>query len=248
MNKKLWILNLALVAAVATVGVRVRNASQQAKLHEQQTLAKRVAPPGAPPYAPIPTAPAVEAGGYVEIARKLLFDPTRDATIIVDPPPPPPPPPTPEPVPPMPVYQGKANLGDGPIYFMAPAGSKKFARVKVGDEVGPFKLVAASAKELTLEWNGQTFVKAMDELREQKPLQMANAPAGGAPGAPTPPPLPPPPVVMREVGPGEEIAGGGRACAADDSYKEGSVVSGFRKRVLHTPGFGDDCRWVPAQQ
>jgi hypothetical protein len=240
-NKKLLILNLALVAAVATVGVRIRDGSRVAQTHAAATLGKKVARVPAPPYSPLAPAPPVTAAGYVEIAQKMLFDPSRNSQVIVEPPPPPPPPP---PMPALPKYRGQMNLGDGVIASLADAGNGKYQFVKVGEDIGPFKLVAANKRELAFEWNGQVIRKSVDELQDHSIVQAA-APAAAAGAAP--PPTVVVPLVKREIGPGAEMSNGYKACEAGDSYANGTVVGGYKKSVMALP-FGEDCKWVPAQR
>ena len=108
MSRKLLVLDVVLVAIVVYAGFQLRQgvAGRQgarggdaADFHEGAG--------GAPVFTPLPAEAPVVAAGYVDIAQKILFDKSRNPTVVVDVPPPPPP----KPMPPLPVYHGLMNLG-----------------------------------------------------------------------------------------------------------------------------------------
>jgi len=134
-------------------------------------------------------------------------------------------------------------LPGGPIAILS-TGGESSQGVRVGEHIGQYVLTAINSNSLTLEWNGQSFVKSTDELaalvRDQGPQQQAQAPAdGGRTQAPAPPPPPPEPV---KPGPGVETPYGIRACNMNDGTAEGAVMDGYVKRVYTSP-FGKTCGW-----
>src|SRR6185295_17971778 len=107
MNRKILLLNLALLALLGTLGWMLRAHWQQARAEHLATLAK--APrvnAQLPPPAPVPPQPAVPAN-YLEVAQRMLFSKDRNPNVIIEAPPPPPPPKPEEPPPPRPVYFGQ---------------------------------------------------------------------------------------------------------------------------------------------
>ena len=110
MNRKLLILDVVLAAVAVYAGFQFRGQWLAAKAREAAILNRKLTPPPPPQFAPLATAPPVLSAGYAEIAQKLLFDRSRNSTVVVEVPPPPPP----KPMPPLPVYHGMMNIGDGP--------------------------------------------------------------------------------------------------------------------------------------
>ncbi|MEI9976516.1 MAG: hypothetical protein WDO73_33345 [Ignavibacteriota bacterium] len=66
------------------------------------------------PVSPLSRQPAVVPSGYIEVAQKTLFDPSRNPNL---PPPEKPAPPPPRDPPPLPSFHGMMDFGDpqGPI-------------------------------------------------------------------------------------------------------------------------------------
>ena len=54
----------------------------------------------------------------------MLFDRSRNSTVVVEVPPPPPP----KPMPPLPAYHGMMNLGDGPVAVMSVNARRRIRR------------------------------------------------------------------------------------------------------------------------
>jgi hypothetical protein len=240
LSRKLLILDLALIAAVIFTGVRVRDQVRAAKEREAAILKRKAAPTAPPPLAPLAPVPPAMPSSYVSIAQNMLFDKSRNSTVVVEPPPAPPPKP---PMPPLPFYHGQMRLpGEGPIVILSLASDKQHEAVHPGEEIGPFKLVGATSQELSFEWEGQVIRKSLDELIDRSgggssaPAAGAAAPAGPRPSAP------PPPAAKAQVGPGADVGNGVKACVPNDSYEDGAVVDGYRKSVKRSP-FGTLCEW-----
>ncbi len=234
MNRRLIALDVVLVAAVVWAGFQLRNYWRDATAREKATLTRKVDPGPAPRFTPLAAPPGVLASSYAAIADKMLFDRSRNSTVVVEVPPPPPP----KPVPPLPVYHGMMNLGDGPVAVMSVNASAPHQEVHIGDVIGPFKLLDVNSREIALEWDGKVIRKLTDELEDRtvredsEPVRAAAAPAA-------------PPPVATPQGPGGDTGRGFRACAPNDSTPDGSVVDGYRKTSVTTL-FGMQCRWEPA--
>ncbi len=241
MNRKLWILNLTLVALAVTAGIQLRNRWRADQQRKGSPLHRAIRPIAPPPFTPAPPPGAALPANYLNVAQKDLFDPSRNPDVPVEPPPPPPPPP---PMPPLPVYHGAMNLGDGPVAIMSVTAATKAESVRPGERIGEFKLVDITRTDLTLEWNGQTIRKDLYELRSHS--APVAEPAAAVARAEAPPP-PKPADTPRAKGPGEVYPSGSRGCQQNDTTPFGAVVDGFKKVSAPTP-FGAACIWDPVSK
>lgn len=237
MKRKLWLLNLVLLALLVYTGRQWRQSAQAARAREAAELNRKVKPAPPPPFTPLPAPAAVTPAGYADIAQQMLFDRSRNPNVVIETPKPPPP----KPMPALPVYHGQMNLGDGPVAIFSVTASSAHQAVHPGEEIGPFKLLAVNADEVDFEWDGKKVSKKVDELTERKvePEQQAAAPV-----VRTEAPPPPAAAAPATPGPGADNGAGGKICNANDPTPAGAVVDGFRKIVAPTP-FGNICRWDP---
>jgi hypothetical protein len=235
LNRKLWIVNIALAAVALYAGVQLRKEYLAAQDREAR-VHKLVTPTPAPPYAKAPVEAPVTATAYADIAQKMLFDKSRNPTVVLELPPAPPP----KPMPALPVYHGLMNLGGTrAILSLSKEAPQQF--VRPGEPIGQFKLVDVNSEEMTLEWDGQTIHKKVDELTAPAAAPESAAARTDVPSAPTPPPP------AAKSGPGTDLPQGGKTCAMNDGNAEGSVVEGYKKVVYSGP-FGPSCIWQPASK
>jgi len=235
LNNKLLLLNFVLLGATIYTGVQFRNQYLAAKARERAMLNQKIKPAPPPPMTPLPPAPPVMPSGYADIAQKMLFDKSRNPTVVVVVPPPPPP----KPVPPFPVLKGMMNLGEGLTAVFSDKPGGRPMEVKPGDAIGPFTLVAVNEREAVFQWDGKTFRKSVDEIidRSKESSEETSRPApGAAPAAPAQP------LIKSPTGPGAEAGNGIRVCNPNDSMPAGAVADGYRKVMISTP-FGQACRW-----
>ena len=237
MKRKLWLLNILLVAAIALAGWQLRKEAREFHARERATLDKR--PPVPAPPAPPPAAapPTVTGAAYLGIAKDMLFSKDRNSQVIVDPPKPPDPP---KPLPPLPAVYGVMNIGDGPTVMMSEKSGGRQRGVHPGEKIGEFKLVSANSDELVLAFENRTVKKKVDELIDRGGVEsvVSAGPAGVAAGASSTPV--PPPVGKPE--PGVKLGDGLANCQANDPAPDGTIVNGMRKVVRQTP-FGAACSW-----
>jgi hypothetical protein len=236
LNRKLLILDVVLAAVAVYAGFQFRSQWLAAKAREAAIMNQKPNPLPPPQFTPLSTAPPVLSAGYAEIAQKLLFDRSRNSTVVVDVPPPPPP----KPMPPLPVYHGMMNIGDGPAAILSVNAGSPQMEVHPGEMIGPFKLVDVTTQDIALEWDGKIIRKTVDEILDRTTRQVvadASTPVSAA--------APVIPVVKTPIGPGEDTGRGYKVCAPNDSTPDGSVVDGYRKVAIATP-FGSACRWDPA--
>jgi hypothetical protein len=237
LNRKLLILDAVLAAVAVYAGFQFRGQWLAAKAREAAIMNQKPNPLPPPQFTPLATAPPVLSAGYAEIAQKLLFDRSRNSTVVVEVPPPPPP----KPMPPLPVYHGMMNIGDGPAAILSMNAGSPQMEIHPGDMIGPFKLVDVTTQEIALEWDGQVIRKTVDEILDRTTRQVAADANSAGPGAPPPPVLP---VIKTPLGPGEDTGRGYKVCIPNDSTPDDTVINGYRKMSLPTP-FGNACRWDP---
>lgn len=242
MNRKLLILDAALVGALLYAGVAFRNTWRAAKAREAAELRHKIPVVPVPRFPAEPTPPAVMATNYAQIPQKFLLDPSRNSVVVVEPPPPPPPPP---PMPPLPVYHGQLNLGDGSGLFAILSLDNKTPHQAIhrGETIGQFKLLDVNREGIDFEWNGQTVHRSLYEVTDHSAVaqQEADAAPQRAVAAAA---APPPQVQEQPLGPGVEGLNGIRICQGHDSNPAGTVQDGFRK-VLKAGPFGMSCYWEP---
>ena len=243
MNRKLLILDAALVGALVYAGIQFHSAWRAARAREASQLHARIPAVPVPRFPAEPAPPAVMATNYAQIPQKFLLDPSRNSVVVVEPPPPPPPPP---PMPPLPVYHGQMNLGDGSGLFAILSVDNKTPHEAIhrGEAIGQFKLLDVNREGIDFEWEGQTVHRSLYEVTDrsaaaQQESDAAPQRAVAAAAAPPPPQEP-----ERPLGPGVEGLNGIRICQAHDSNPAGTVQDGFRK-VLKQGPFGMACYWEP---
>jgi hypothetical protein len=232
LKRKLLILDAVLIAAVFFAGVRMRDEWRTEKVREAAALNRKVIPAAAPRYDPLAQAAPALPSAYLDIAQKMLFDKSRNSTVVIETPAAPPP----EPVPPLPVYHGQMDLGDGLIVMLSETSTAAHHGVRVGEEIGPFKLVDANAREMAFEWKGNVIRKSVDNLLDRSGAvpSAASGAAERSVQAAAPPPKP------QKIDPNS-------SCNPNDGYGDGAVVDGYRKTVTPSP-FGPICRWDAVRQ
>ncbi len=236
MRSKLIILNLALAVAVVYAGLRIRAQWSQARQEEKAVLNKKAQAPAQQPLGALPATQPVLPSGYLDVAQKMLFDKSRNSTVVIETPPPPPP----KPEPPLPAYHGQMNLGDGQMVILS-EGSGPHKPIRPGEMIGEYKLVGATRTELAFEWDGKIIRKRVEEVMTRGgPQKQAEAQAP-APAAPAPQKAAP-----IKMGPGPDTGAGFKACNPNDGYPAGSVVDGYRRVDMVSP-FGIQCRWDPVR-
>jgi hypothetical protein len=235
LNRKLLLLDVVLAAVAVYAGFQFRSQWVAAKAREAAIMNRKLNPLPPPQFTPLANPPAVLSAGYADIAQKLLFDRSRNSTVVVDVPPPPPP----KPVPPLPVYHGMMNIGDGPAAILSLTANSPQMEIHPGDPIGPFKLVDVNTREIALEWDGKIIRKTLDEILDRATRQVAADSGGQGPSAPPPPVVQ---VIKSALGPGDDTGRGYKVCLPNDNTPDGTVVGGFRKVSLPTP-FGNACRW-----
>ncbi|HLH44016.1 MAG TPA: hypothetical protein VKV74_13580 [Bryobacteraceae bacterium] len=249
-NRKIWLLNLTLVALAGLLGWRLRLAWLAGQTQERAFLsqAPHVRALIAPPPAPLPA--PVKPADYDQVAQQMLFSRDRNPNVIVAPPPPPPPPP---PMPALPSYYGQMAIFGPPVVLLSvePNGEQKSYRA--GDLVGKFKLVAFDSDSITFDWNGQNVVRKLSEVMGKDTEKPAAPAAAPAPSATFAPPVdagktsitaepPKPTLATKPAAPGNDMGAGFRACVAGDASPAGTVANGYTKKIV-TSLMGPQCFW-----
>ena len=240
MNRRLILLNLALVALGGSLGWLLRERWLEARAHEraifEQAAHARIvlAPPQIAPLKP------VTGAEYIDVAQKDLFAKDRNPNVIIDAPPPPPPPP---PMPALPSYFGQMRIGE-PVILLTPAANAVQKSYHVGDKVGPFEIVSFDYEKIALKWNDKTIERPLAELTpKEAPPELARAAAV----QPAPPRAQP-----RILGAAEsekpdsqigvDMGAGFHGCVTGDASPSGTIVNGYKK-VISAGLMGQSCHW-----
>lgn len=248
MKKKLLLLDLVLLTAVAMAAMQARDKWREASKREQVMLGQKVTPTPQPPYAALAAVQPLAAAAYVGIVEKNLFSMDRNPTVIVEVVAPPK-------MPELPVYYGVMNLGDGPFAMMSVKSGETQQEIRYGEKIGEFVLVAVNHEEITLEWDGKKIKKRPSDLSPKeptpnKPAAAAAAAAGAEPATGAAQPQAAASLSVRsapaEAAPGKDTGGGYRACVPGDASPAGTVRDGMRKVSTASP-FGAFCRWEPVK-
>jgi hypothetical protein len=263
LNRKLVLLNVALLALAGALVWMLRAAWLNSQAKEHAVLARTVPPKkilAPPPPLPVKTVTPAE---YIDVAGKMLFAKDRNPTVILEAPPA-----KPEaPMPALPRYYGQMAIGEPVALLSLAAGSQR--GYHAGDPIGDFTLVSFDRDRIEFEWKGKSIQRKVEELRPKDDAPAAvqragAAPAGTSPNAPN---------TTSSVG----LMGGGRAatalggasaatsggkaedpggdsvmgplqpdgshsCLPADSSPPGTVHSGFIKNVTPTV-VGILCNW-----
>ena len=175
MNRRLVLLNLALLALAGALVWTLRTNWIQAKARERVVLQRKVAAKAvlAPP--PLPAVKAVAPADYIDVAGKMLFSKDRNPTVVVEPPKPPP-----EPVmPALPNYHGQMAIGE-PVILLSMSANAVQRSYHAGDQVGDFKLVSFDENRVDFEWKGKNVERKLEELKPKETTGAAGAQAAKA--------------------------------------------------------------------
>ena len=242
MNRKIWLLNIALLALIGSLVwlLRVKwlesRAQERAFLSQAPPLRALLAPPPPPPLAPV--APS----DYNQVAQQMLFARDRNPNVVVQPPPPPPPPP---PMPALPAYYGQMAIGE-PVVLLAAGQGAEQKSYRMGEKIGAFKVVSFDRDSITFEWDGKAVVRKVAELapKEAAPAAAPAAP-GPASGTPTTSIISPPPPAAASTkppAPGTDMGAGFRGCVMGDNSPAGTIADGYKK-VISQGLMGAACYW-----
>lgn len=183
MNRRMILLNVALLALAGVLVWILRANWIEAQARERAVLLRKIEPKAvlAPPA--LPRAKAAAPADYIDVASKMLFAADRNPTVIVVPEPPKPAPPPPV-MPPLPDYHGQMAIGEPVILLSATNGGQR--SYQAGDQIGEFKLVGFDQEKAVFEWKGKNIERKLEDLRPKQSLAQA-APAAAPPPVSAPP-------------------------------------------------------------
>jgi len=273
-NRRIVLLNLALLALVGALGWILRANWLEAQARERAVLLRKIAPKAvlAPPG--LPGVKAAAPADYIDVASKMLFSKDRNPTVIVEPPKP-----APEPVmPALPNYNGQMAIGEQPVIFLSTNNVQ--SSYHAGERIGDFKVVSFDEDNIAFEWKGKSIERKLEELRPKQvlaqtgpsgntgskppaagaaPASVAAAPEASAPAARSNPVTSLSGTSASKTGDanstssvsedgmlGPELTGGFRACVPADTSPTGTIHSGYRK-VQSMSIFGPSCDWEPVK-
>ncbi|MBI3210451.1 MAG: hypothetical protein HYZ37_16325 [Candidatus Solibacter usitatus] len=235
MSAKLWILNLLLLGGIVLSVRQWMETRQMAAERDMLQLNQTVKPAPAPPQAPVPIAPPLQASSYVDVAQQLLFSKDRNPNIVVEQE-------KPKVPPAFPRFYGVMDLGDGPMAILGAARDRQ-RPYKVGETAGEFLVSAIGKEQIEFEWDKRKFPKKFTELQERETAsqETPRAVAVNTPAAPQTPAA-----VTGKPSLGPDMGAGMSGCAPNDPSPAGTVLDGKRKVITATP-FGQVCRWEPVR-
>lgn len=228
MTRKLIILNLIQVALIGICAFQLRQNWQDARGREQRMFGRQFKPQPAPVLAPFPIAPPVSAGGYFDVAEKVLLSKDRNPVVIVEKP-------APKIMPPLPSFHGLMDLGEGPTIVLSEKPESAHRGYHLGESIGPFKIVAVDNTVIEFEWDGKPVRRRLDELVSRTVVADAKGAAAAAPppssGAPGTTTLGGSTTIAgtAKAGPAPGPEGKLRRCVDGDDSPSGTVTDGYKK-------------------
>ncbi len=238
MKRTLILGNVVMLLLIGLTVRAITQRRQEAQAHERQTLAKK---PEVKPnlmVLPKPPPPVTPQAYVADTVQRFLFARDRNPNVVVKVEPKAEPP-----MPPLPGLFGLMMFGEPTLLLSEKPGAPQRLYRK-GDDVGPFKLIAFNDKTVTLEWNGKTIEKPLEELANQAAATAPPPAPVQAAAAPQPPKAEVVQAATVQGQPGSTLSDTVRACAAGDDSPNGTLSSdGFRKTVHDSP-FGAMCTWV----
>jgi len=236
-KRRLWFLNILLIALLAVIAMRFQQLRQQIQDRAARNLNQSVKPIPMPPLPRVVTPPPAVAANYADVAIKMLFSRDRNPTVILDPVAPPPV----KPMPPLPVAYGAMFFGEPGIILGLPNAKATQRTYRKGETIGDFKLVDFDNTAIVFEWDGKRVERRLDQI-------MAKASEGAQEATMPTAPATTSTVASTTVasGPGPMRPDGNRACVSGDKTASGSVMDGFRKNEVVGP-VGRFCLWEPVK-
>jgi len=263
LNRRLVLLNLALLALAGALVWMLRADWSGAQAKERAVLARKVEPKKILPPPSLPPVKPVTPAEYVDVAGKMLFAKDRNPTVVVEAPPAKPEPPMPA----LPRYYGQMAIGEPVALLSLPPAAQRGYRA--GDTIGDFKLVSFDRDNIEFEWSGKSVRRKVEDLRpkDEAPAAASQRSAAAAPAA-TAANVPNTTSSVGSLSGGKVTALGGgsstaggktedtsgdsvlgplqpdgsHACLPSDTSPSGTVHSGFIKTVTATI-VGILCNW-----
>lgn len=240
MSRKLWALNLLLVALIAVCAWQIHARWKQRTAEQERFFSQQTQAAAAPVIVLPPPPPAVAPSSYIQIANELLFSRDRNPTVVIEKP-------EEKKMPALPRYYGSMNFGSGPRVLLAAAAGKEQKAFQLGDTVGDFKLLAVSNSEIVFEWDGKKVPAKLKDLRDLTPVAEATKPVTDAKASPAATVKTMAVTTVQDVNkPGKELTEKYRGCQPGDKSPPGTVMDGYRKVVTKSV-FGESCRWEKLQ-
>ena len=170
MNRRLVLLNLALLALAGALVWTLRTHWLAAKTRERAVLQRKVAAKAVMPPPALPAVIIVAPAEYIDVAGKMLFSKDRNPIVVIEPPKP-----APEPVmPALPSYHGQMAIGE-PVVFLSMTANAAQRSYHAGEQVGDFKLVSFDDSRIAFEWKGKNVERKLEELRPKETTTQASA-------------------------------------------------------------------------
>ena len=155
MTRRLWLINLLMLALIVAGLWQIRRNWLAADLREQAFLNIRAKAEAAVAPSIPPPQPPVNGAQYLEVASQLLLSKDRNPTVVVEVA-------APKIPPPFPRFYGAMDFGDGLSVVLAEKGGAPQKSYKIGDTIGDFKILAVSRAGIDFEWDGKNALVDLD--------------------------------------------------------------------------------------
>jgi hypothetical protein len=235
LRKRIYLLDLVLLALVAVLYTKVQNGWKAAQERQRAVIEFHQKVPAPQPDPPLVAPPPVTPAAYAEVALKMLFSRDRNPNVVIEVV-------APKPMPALPGAQGVINLGGLPRILLSEKAGMAARSYRAGESVGPFKLLEVRSDVVVFEWEGKRITKKVEELME---VGARMAPPEPSPVA-TPSAAPTSVSTGSRLGPGVATSQTTRTCQTGDDSPAGTIVDGMKKVMTQTP-FGFSCVWQAVQ-
>ena len=235
MKRRLWLINLLLLAGIASGSWFWWNRGIDAQRRRAAVLNTAAKQSGQAPVEAASTFQPVQPSDYLEVAQKLLFSKDRNPNVELDPPPPP------KPMPALPKAHGVFTLADPPSVILSEKAGSPQRGYRPGEQIGAFRVVEVTSQDVEFEWEGKRVRRKLEELTDKTAPPPAAPAAAPAPAAAAPAQTT---TVISGAAKPPERSDQPKPCELSDTTPEGTVVNGMKKGYSNTP-FGRICRWDP---
>jgi len=244
-TRKLILLDIALLAALAALAWQMHREWIEAHARTQALLSVRIEPRPENRLVPLPKVAPLAPAAYVEVAQMDLFSKDRNPQVVVEQ--------EPEKVKPVPAFPVARGVllweGTPPTILLAARSGAPQRAYRAGDRIGEWTVVSIDNQFVVFSWEGQEFKKRIDEIMDRG-AQVAEVAQPAA--ASTPTPAAPAKSQSKSLGggdtspkgPGVDVgASDVRMCDPADDSPAGTIQDGFKKVITATPFNPKSCRW-----
>jgi hypothetical protein len=181
LKRRLWLINLLLLAGIASGSWFWWQRGIEAQRRRAAVLNAAANQSGQASAQVASTFRPVQPSDYIEVAQKLLFSKDRNPNVELDPPPPP------KPMPALPKAHGVFTLADPPSVILSEKAGSPQRGYRPGEQIGAFRIVEVTTQDVEFEWEGKRVRRKLEDLTDKNAPPPAAPAAASAPAAVAPP-------------------------------------------------------------